>query len=180
MSSVFSQLPRTRKGTIAEQYVRDVLINRGWHIYTYSTAGRPHPVDMLAFTPDNQLVAVEVKCKPARLYYPDTGIDVRHYHHYHNLQAQLNLPILLLFVDEYSKTVYGNYLNNLSQPITIVHNKRELVYPMIAENLVYFPLQVMNHYADIPPAIVAQIKSYRVSKYNYPLPPTNDCEDNRV
>jgi hypothetical protein len=176
MSSVFSQLPRTRKGTIAEQYVRDVLISRGWHIYTYSTVDQPHPVDMLAFTPDNRLVAVEVKCKPARLYYPDTGIDVRHYHHYHNLQAQLNLPILLLFVDEYSKTVYGNYLDNLSQPITIVDNKRELVYPLIAGNQVYFPLQVMEYYADIPPNIVAQINRYTASKYHHPLPHATDCD----
>ena len=164
---MFSQLPRTRKGTIAEEYVRDVLISRGWHIYTYSTVNQPHPVDMLAFTPDNQLVAVEVKCKRARLYYPDTGIDVRHYNHYHSLQSQLNLPILLLFVDEYSKTVYGNYLNHLSQPITIVDNQRTLHYPMVTENLVYFPLQSMEHYADIPPAIVAQIKSYTASKYHY-------------
>jgi len=179
MNSVFSQLPRTRKGTIAEEYVRDVLISRGWHIYTYS-ADQSHPVDMLAFTPDNQLVAVEVKCKPARLYYPDTGINVRHYHHYHNLQTQFNLPILLLFVDEHSKTVYGNYLNHLSQPITIVDNQRILHYPMVADNLVYFPLQVMVHYADIPPAIVAQIKSYTASKYNYSPPDITNCGDSGV
>jgi len=177
---MFSQLPRTRKGTIAEEYVRDVLISRGWHIYTYSTVNQPHPVDMFAITSDNQLVAVEVKCKRARLYYPDTGIDVRHYRHYHNLQMQLNLPILLLFVDEYSRTVYGNYLDYLSQPITIVDNKRELVYPMVAENLVYFPLQAMEHYADIPPAIVAQIKSYTASKYHYSPPHTNDVDSDGV
>ncbi len=169
---MFSRLPTTRKGAIAEQYVRDMLIGMGWHIYAYS-ADQPHPVDMLAITPDKQLVGVEVKCKCARIYYPDTGIDRNDYYAYHELQSQLNLPVLLLFVDSYSKTVYGNYLDYLSQPLTIVDNKRELVYPLITEQYVYFPLQAMQHYADIPPAIVAQLGIRTHSKYHYPQPDTD-------
>jgi hypothetical protein len=176
---MFSKLPTTRKGAIAEQYVRDVLVSRGWHIYTYS-ADQSHPVDMLAITPDNRLTAVEVKCKCARIYYPDTGIDRNDYYAYHELQTQLNLPVLLLFVDNYNKTVYGNYLDTLSQPITIVDNKRTLNYPMIVEQYVYFPLQLMEHYANIPPAIVAQINTRTRSKYHYPLPHANDVDDDGV
>jgi hypothetical protein len=172
---MFSQLPTTRKGTIAERYVRDVLVSMGWHIYTYS-ADQSHPVDMLAITPDKQLVGVEVKCKIARTYYPDTGIDRNDYYAYHELQTQLNLPVLLLFVDNYHRKVYGNYLYSLSQPLTIVDNKRELVYPLIVERYVYFPLQAMEHYADIPPAIVAQLNSRTHSKYYHPLPTTTDCD----
>jgi hypothetical protein len=173
---MFAHLPTTRKGAVAEQYVRDVLVNLGWHIYTYS-AQQPHPVDMLAFTPDNRLVAVEVKCKPARIYYPDTGIDRNDYYGYHDLQAQYNLPVLLLFVDGYYKQVYGNYLDHLSQPITIVHNQRTLRYPLIDERYVYFPLQSMQHYADIPPAIVAKLNAYTTSKYYSTLP---SAETDRV
>jgi len=169
---MFAKLPTTRKGTIAERYVRDVLVSSGWHIYTYS-ADQSHPVDMLAITPDKQLVGVEVKCKCARLYYPDTGIDRKDYYVYHDLQSQLNLPVLLLFVDNYHRKVYGNYLDYLSQPLTIVDNHRELVYPMILERYVYFPLQSMEHYADIPPAIVAQLNIHTHSKYRNPLPHTN-------
>jgi hypothetical protein len=176
---MFTQLPTTRKGTIAERYVRDVLVSMGWHIYAYA-ADQPHPVDMLAITPQNQLVAVEVKCKCARMYYPDTGIDRNDYYAYHDLQAQLNLPVLLLFVDNYSKTVYGNYLDNLSQPITIVDNQRELLYPMIVDQYVYFALQLMEHYADIPPAIVAKLNSRTHSKYHHPLPHTNDVDADGV
>ena len=172
---MFSQLPTTRKGTIAERYVRDVLVSMGWHIYTYS-ADQSHPVDMLAIAPNRQLVGVEVKCKCARIYYPDTGIDRNDYYAYHNLQSQLNLPVLLLFVDNYSRTVYGNYLDNLSQPLTIVDNKRELVYPMITEQYVYFPLQLMEHYSDIPPAIVAQLNTRTHGKYHHPLPTTTGCD----
>jgi hypothetical protein len=176
---MFSQLPTTRKGTIAERYVRDVLVSSGWHIYTYS-ADQSHPVDMLAITPDGRLVGVEVKCKCARIYYPDTGIDRNDYYAYHNLQSQLNLPVLLLFVDHYSKTVYGNYLDYLSQPITIVDNKRTLEYPLITEQYVYFPLQAMEHYADIPPAIVAQLNTRTHSKYHHPLPHATDVDDGGV
>ena len=172
---MFSQLPTTRKGTIAERYVRDVLVSSGWHIYTYS-ADQPHPVDMIAITSDGELVAVEVKCKCARIYYPDTGIDRNDYYAYHNLQSQLNLPVLLLFVDIYTKTVYGNYLDSLSQPLTIIDNQRELVYPMIVERYVYFALQAMEHYADIPPAIVAQLNSRTHSKYHHPLPTPHDVD----
>jgi hypothetical protein len=166
---MFSQLPTTRKGAIAEQYVRDMLVGMGWHIYTYS-ADQSHPVDMLAITPDKQLVAVEVKCKCARVYYPDTGIDRNDYYAYHELQAQLNLPVLLLFVDNYYKQVYGNYLDTLSQPITIVDNQRELVYPLFDERYVYFPLQSMVHYADIPPAIVAKLNLHTHSRYHHQIP----------
>jgi len=173
---MFGKLPTTRKGCIAEQYVRDVLVARGWHIYTYS-ADQSHPVDMLAITSDKQLIGVEVKCKSARTYYPDTGIDRNDYYAYHKLQTQLNLPILLLFVDEYSKTVYGHYLDYLSQPITIIDNKRELVYPMITEQYVYFPLQAMQHYADIPPAIVTQLNIRTHSKYHHRPPHTTDDDD---
>jgi hypothetical protein len=167
---MFTRLPTTRKGAIAEEYVRDVLITKGWHIYAYA-AQQSHPVDMLAFTPDNRLVAVEVKCKSARLYYPDTGIDLNDYHAYHNFQMQHNLPILILFVDNYRKQVYGNYLEQLSQPITIVDNKRELIYPMVVDQYVYFPLQLMEHYADVPPAIVRVLNSHTMSKYYHLVSP---------
>jgi len=176
---MFSKLPTTRKGTIAERYVRDLLVNRGWHIYTYS-ADQSHPVDMIAITPDGRLVGVEVKCKCARIYYPDTGIDRKDYYAYHNLQSQLNLPVLLLFVDIYTKTVYGNYLDSLSQPLTIIDNQRELVYPMIVERYVYFALQAMEQYADIPPAIVAQLNTRTHSKYHHPLPHATDVDDGGV
>jgi len=173
---MFSKLPTTRKGTIAERYVRDLLVNRGWHIYTYS-ADQSHPVDMLAITPDGRLVGVEVKCKCARIYYPDTGIDHKDYYGYHNFEMAVGVPILLLFVDHQQRSVYGNYLDKLSQPLTIVDNKRELVYPMITEQYVYFPLQVMEHYADIPPAIVAQLIVRTHSKYHHPLPTTTDDDE---
>jgi hypothetical protein len=171
---MFSRLPTTRKGAIAEQFVRDVLTTMGWHIYAYA-AERPHPVDMLAITADGQLVGVEVKCKCARIYYPDTGIDRADYYAYHQFQSQLNLPVLLLFVDTYSKTVYGNYLDYLSQPLTIVDNGRELQYPMITERYVYFPLQAMEHYADIPPKTVALLNIYTSSKYH--CTEHNDTDD---
>jgi hypothetical protein len=176
---MFGKLPTTRKGFIAEQYVRDVLVGMGWHIYTYAVE-QPHPVDMLAITPDGRLVAVEVKCKCARIYYPDTGIDRNDYYAYHNLQAKLNIPVLLLFVDNYSKTVYGNYLDYLSQPLTIVDNKRRLEYPMIADRYVYFALQMMEHYADIPPAIVAQLNIRTHTKYHHLPPHDTDVDDTGV
>jgi len=176
---MFSQLPTTRKGAIAERYVRDVLVSMGWHIYAYA-ADQPHPVDMLAITPDGRLVGVEVKCKCARIYYPDTGIDRNDYNAYHNLQSQLNLPVLLLFVDNYHRSVYGNYLDTLSQPLMIVDNKRTLEYPMVVDRYVYFPLQAMEHYADIPPAIVAQLNTRTYSKYHNPPPHTNDVDGDGV
>ena len=164
---MFNCLHTTRKGTIAERYVRDVLISKGWHIYTYA-AEQSHPVDMIAITPDNRLVAVEVKCKSARIYYTDTGIDRNDYYAYHNLQTQLNLPVLLLFVDNNNQSVYGNYLDHLSQPITIVYNNRELTYPLFHKRQVYFALQTMQHYAYVPADIVAELNSHTASNYYNP------------
>jgi hypothetical protein len=76
--------------------------------------------------------------------------------------------------------VYGNYLDNLSQPLTIIDNQRELLYPMIVDRYVYFALQMMEHYADIPPAIVAQLNIRTHSKYHHPPPHTNDVNADGV
>ena len=164
---MFNCLHTTRKGTIAERFVRDVLISKGWHIYTYA-AEQSHPVDMIAITDNGRLIAVEVKCKSARIYYTDTGIDRNDYYAYHDFQSQHNLPVLLLFVDNNNQSVYGNYLDHLSQPITIVYNNRELTYPLFHKRQVYFALQTMQHYAYVPADIVAELNSHTASNYYNP------------
>jgi hypothetical protein len=56
-----------------------------------------------------------------------------------------------------------------------VDNGRELQYPMITERYVYFPLQAMEHYADIPPKTVALLNIYTSSKYH--CTEHNDTDD---
>ena len=169
--SAFQKLPSTRKGSIAEQYVVDLLSTRGWHVYRYAQ-DTSHPIDLLAITERRELVAVEVKCKPARVYYPDTGMDYNDYLAYHKLSADLGIPVLVLFVDYESCRVMGNYLDKLSEPIVVVDNGRELVYPWVVDKYVYCPLCVLEIWAEIPLAIAQQIArcGYTGTKYRQPLP----------
>ena len=174
--NTFSRLPSTRKGAIAEQYVIDLLTTRGWHIYRYSQ-DTSHPVDLVAITNDG-LVLVEVKCKSARDYYPDTGIDLNDHYKYHELCNQTQLPLLLLFVDPKQANVYGQYLHELSQPVVVQHNGRELVYPLVADRYIYYPLSLMEVYANLPPAVVEQLNRFYHPRYPNPLPPRVGVDKN--
>lgn len=148
----------------------DLLTTRGWHVYSY-TQDAAHPIDLIAITPERNIVLVEVKCKSARDYYPDTGVDFDDHNRYHELSMRTNLPILVLFVDPRYQSVYGQYLHILSQPTVVLHNGRELVYPMVVEQrYVFYPLCAMEHYANIPPAVLQELTRFEHSRYVKPLP----------
>jgi len=128
------------KGNTGEKIVTEYLIKRGYIPYSPDAEGA-HPFDRLCATPDKKKIFIaEIKTKPARTYYPDTGIDMRHYNDYDNIQSTHNLQVFLFFVDQDRKKIYGNKLSILTERKEVIYNNRLLVYPICDRGIIYFPL----------------------------------------
>lgn len=131
------------KGNTGEQIVTEYLIKRGYIPYKPEPIGA-HPFDRLCATPDKKRIFVaEIKTKPARVYYPDTGIDIRHYRDYDNIQKTHNLEVFLFFVDQDRKSIYGNKLSRLMEQREVQHSGKILLYPIQDRGIIYFPLVSM-------------------------------------
>lgn len=143
-SSPWSDRPQVKKGTLAEALVRRHLEQRGLVVYEPVTDGA-HPFDKLCSTSDKRsLVIAEVKAKPCRRFFPDTGINVRNWEDYKAIRAKHRLQVFIYFTDEDIGAIYGNTLSELEQPREIDHNGKTLTYPLIHAGIVYFPLAAMR------------------------------------
>ena len=151
MTSRFEQ--SLRKGQIGERIVDRWLIDRGFVPY-HPIDGVAHPFDRLVASKDkSRLVVVEVKTKPRRYAYPDTGIDERHYQDYMNIWTRYRIPVFLAFVDEDMRKVYGATLKELVSP------RGE--YPWHYRNIVYFPLSSMRDIAPLSDDDCTKLKALR-------------------
>lgn len=138
-----------KKGDLGESIVDAYLESVGLIIYDPKTPGA-HPFDRICATRDKRYICVvDVKSKPARLYYPDTGIDKRHFDQYLHIQTTHSIDVWLFFVDEIRRQIYGQTMKSLSEPRTIEHNGRIIAYPWEAGKIIYFPLAAMSAIASI-------------------------------
>jgi hypothetical protein len=114
-----------------------------------------------------KIFAVDSKAKARRTYYPDTGIDLRHYGQYSAIQKHNNLDVYLFFVDEHEKRIYGNYLTILDKKREVQHLGKWEEYPKITRSIIYFPLVAMIDIAVIPDESVEALKSLSRRNYTY-------------
>lgn len=77
----------------------------------------PHCFDKVAIKNKKEMLIAEVKTKAARLYYPDTGFNLRNYREYQAIKEKYNVPIFVFFVDEKKRRVYGNWLAKKESPL---------------------------------------------------------------
>ena len=139
----------TRKGALGEQIARRHLESRGLIVYAPLTDGA-HLFDFLCANKQKQsIVAAEVKTKPRRLYFPDTGVDLRHYRDYMAVQSKYGVDVFLYFVDEHERRIYGNKLTALIAAREVEHNGKTLTYPMESRGIIYFPLCAMIEVASL-------------------------------
>ena len=104
-----------KKGNIGEDIVSDYFKARNYIPYKPDAEGS-HPFDRIMARADKKEIFIaEVKTKARRIYYPDTGIDIRHYDSYKYIQDKYNIDVFIYFVDEYLKTIYGNFLRILDK-----------------------------------------------------------------
>ena len=162
-----------KKGGLGEQVVREYLELKGYIVYQPATMDKPHAFDMLAVRNKTEIIIAEVKTKPHRNYYPDTGINLRHYNEYKNISEKYQLDIFLFFVDEMEEKIYGNFLSSLKKTTQIFYKNRIIIYPLIEKGICYFPLQNMILITNLDRNMADIIKQSSTRKYDY-SPKSND------
>lgn len=150
MAMTWQNLTSVKKGNIGERLVNEFLINKGFIPYSPDVGGA-HPFDRLVASKDKRTIFIaDSKAKPARVYYPDTGINIKHYQEYKYIQDKYGIDVYIFFVDEEKQEIYGNFLRRLDEPAQIAHNGSIIEYPLESKGIRYFPLSHMQHIADIP------------------------------
>lgn len=145
----WSDRTQTQKGVAGERIAQRHLEARGFIVYQPVTDGA-HLFDFLCANKKSQrLVAAEVKTKPRRQFYPDTGINVKHLQDYMAVQAHHAIEVFIYFVDEIERRIYGNKLAALIAAKQVEHNGKTLTYPLRQGDIIYFPLCSMIDVASL-------------------------------
>ena len=156
-----------KKGNWGERYVEKHLLKHGYVPFK-SVSDTAHPFDRLVASRDKKSISIaEIKTKPRRLYYPDTGFDIRSYEDYKAISQKHNLGVYIFFVDEHEKQIYGNFLSILDEPCEIEYKGRKLSYPLNDKGIRYFPLAKMNKIADLTEIEATILRKLSTRKYNY-------------
>lgn len=165
----FNELTTTKKGNLGESIVDKYLLGKNIIPYIpHPENETAHPFDRLCASRDKKNVFIaEVKTKPSRNFYPDTGFDLRSYKQYKFIENKYGIEIWVFFVDENIKKVYGNKLSKLETPTEITYNGKILKYPLIQNNIIFFPLKHMNNICDIDEKLSQKLKSLSSRNYEY-------------
>jgi hypothetical protein len=165
---LWEDLPQVKMGNIGEGIVKQYLREKGRVPYKPDEGTGAHPFDFLCATQDKKhIFIVEVKTKPSRMYYPDTGFNVKSWQTYRDVSEKHNLDVHCFFVDTSRKEVYGNKLSVLQENRTIVHNGKSVQYPFVQKGIVYFPLEAMVTVCKLTESQCEQIEQYSTRNYDY-------------
>jgi len=154
------------KGKIGEDIVRRYLEEKGYVVYKPVTEGA-HAFDILAVKDKKTVIMADVKAKARRNYFPDTGINYKHYVEYKAISEKHCLPVFLFFVDEMIGQVYGNMLDELEKPCVVAHNNRIIEYPLMHKGIIYFPLSKMIFLGQLTEYERMQLKGVSQRSYAY-------------
>lgn len=152
-----------KKGNFGENIIDNYLTSLGYSIYFPSEGA--HPFDRLVAKSYNEMFVAEIKTKPQRMYYPDTGININSFETYGKIQKIYNLPVFIFFVDEIKEEIYGNYLYKLINPRMIKYKDKILYYPFRHKGIVYFPLANMAFISSLKKEYCKEIAQLRASAY---------------
>ena len=159
-----------KKGNIGERLVNDYLHKIGLIVYEPITDGA-HAFDKLVAKGKERLIIAEVKTKAKRSYYPDTGINYRHYLEYKKISENHNLPVWLFFVDEVLGEIYGGKLSDLEQPNSYELNGKNYSYPVVNgsdnDKIIYFYQPSMKSVCKLTPEQIEEIKAHSTRNYEY-------------
>lgn len=160
----WQELDTVKKGNVGEKIVKDYLEGRGYVLYKPVTE-KAHTFDYLATKNKTAIYVVEVKTKPRRKYYRDTGIDYRHFKTYKTVSEKYKMDVFLFFVDDIERTIYGNEINNLLLP----YSEKGKQYPIYEEHtkIIYFPLKHMIKISDLTDEQIKNIRKFHSGKYDY-------------
>ena len=155
----FVDLPQAKKGALGESIVDVLIRSRGNWIPYKPTTDRVHPFDRLVAGGDKSTIFIaDVKAKPRRKYYPDTGIDVSAYNTYQAISRKHRLNVFLFFVDEDEGEIYGEFINKLDHPRIIHHGKKTIQYPLVQNGIRYWPRASMRSFGALTKEQIKDLK----------------------
>lgn len=152
-----------KKGDVGEDYVDEHMIDRGYIRYIPDPdIDASHPIDRLYMKNDiTDVLFLDVKTKEARIFYPDTGINIKACNKYKSIFMNTGIDVYLAFVDATAEKVYGNKLSHLLLSRQVEHTvKGELVclnYPITLGGIIYFPLDEMEFISVLPDHVCSHI-----------------------
>jgi len=110
-----------KKGREGEKHVASQIATCGYKVLyiggcqLYHITGEKYYSVDLEFFGEGKTIWVQVKNKPPRKKYPDTGMEWWRYQHLVKHQKESGLPVLVLFTDtDGNKLIYGEWLNNIT------------------------------------------------------------------
>ena len=158
---------QVKKGDIGEDLVIKYLKVNGYEILEHNREVGPHPYDIMARGKKGDFI-VEVKSKPRRDNYPDTGVDLKHYNDYKTVSRDKKITVFLFFVDENSGKVYGGDLSSLDVKKTHNYNNRNYEYPKVENGIIYFFQPSMSVFFELTKEDTDSLKGFcsRNSKYS--------------
>jgi len=158
-----------KKGNAGERILDRWLRDKGIIPYAPVAEGA-HPFDRICAMPDKrQLFIAEAKAKPARRFYPDTGVDVRVYEDYLHKQQEYGLHVFLVFIDEDRSQVYGEFMSVLDKERHVYNEKlrKDVVYPLIQNGIRFWPLTAMRVISALSPEEVKELQSFSTRRKRY-------------
>lgn len=164
MDSVWNDRTTVKKGTAGESLVQKFLESKGLVVYRSVTDGA-HVFDNLVMKNKEEIFIAEVKTKPARSFYPDTGFNLKHFNEYKAISEKHKLRVFIFFVDEDAGKIYGNYLHILEKERLIVYKGKTISYPLVQRGIIYFPTEKMPTICYLNKEQQAVIKSLSTSNY---------------
>lgn len=164
----FEDKATTKKGDLGENIVDNIMLEKGYIPYLPLKGTGAHPFDRLYATRDKETIFIlDVKAKPQRTYYPDTGINLNNYNQYKSFMDKYKICVVLMFVDEKIATVYGGKITKLSAVKEIWHKGKILQYPLIDKGIIYFPIDSMETVANITPEEAQSLKDLSTRNIAY-------------
>jgi len=158
-----------KKGSIGQRCVEKMFA--GDSVFYWTDEETSHPFDGIALEWETyDIIAVEIKAKAARTWYPDTGFDVAQLERLRRAREKYSKDPLCIFVDEAIGKVYGNFLSILERSRVLKIRGVEAEYPVVENGIVYFPLVAMRELGDILKDELTELRelSTRNTAYEYP------------
>ena len=153
----FKDMQTTKKGDYGECLVDEYYIHNGYTPYAPTIEGA-HTIDrMYCKKSTTDIFIADIKAKPFRNSYPDTGLNTKHYNEYISASLKLGVEVRLIFVDEKMGRMYGNTLTNLMKYAEFgIHS-----YPWEHGKQTYFLLSSMKKMRDLTLDEIEKLRSFK-------------------
>lgn len=173
-NSAWNERREVKIGDYGELLVKNYLKSIGWN-WSKFEGDCSHPFDFLISKPGEKMMAVEVKTKPHRWKYPDTGFNFSNHQVYINVENEHNMKMFVFFVDESKAEIYGNYLHELEKPRKVIIERTNrkggkelhaLYYPLNQRGddgkmIRYYPLKAMKLIRILTSEEISEFKRLR-------------------